>query len=199
MAYAIKCMPRIDGRIKFVLFGAQETMKKEVEKAGYIQTGGHNEMIYNFEKPLKYFLPKGFRFIETEDFSVEKAMECCWKGFGHEVSEGPWDGDAEAGYYEQMSPHATTQYSVAIENEKGEYICYAGMWWTPENRLAYMEPLCTVPEYRRKGLAAAALTELYCRMTTLGATHMTGGGNAFYKRIGFQPGIKWTYWENNEV
>ncbi|MFQ9801749.1 MAG: hypothetical protein ACLR23_25835 [Clostridia bacterium] len=35
------------------------------------------------------------------------------------------------------------------------------MWWTPENKLAYLEPLCTIPEYRNRGLAAAALSEMY--------------------------------------
>lgn len=62
-----------------------------------------------------------------------------------------------------------------------------------------MEPLCTVPEYRRKGLAAAALAELYRRMKPLGATHMTGGDNPFYKAIGYQSCISWTIWEKKNV
>ena len=45
----------------------------------------------------------------------------------------------------------------------------------------YMEPLCTIPEYRHMGLAAAALSENYHRMKALGAIHMTGGSNPFYK------------------
>ena len=61
---------------------------------------------------------------------------------------------------------------MAIADESGEYVCYAGMWWTPENHLAYMEPLCTIPEYRHKGLAAA-LSEMYRRTKALGATYMT--------------------------
>ncbi len=80
-------------------------------------------------------------------------------------------------------------------NEAGDYVCYAGMWWVPENHLAYLEPLCTVPEYRRKGLAAAALSELWQRLKPLGATHMTGGENPFYPKIGYGPGVKWTYWK----
>lgn len=119
---------------------------------------------------------------------------CCWKGFNHE-EEGPWDGDLDVGYHMEASPHATSQYDVAIQNEVGEYVCWAGMWWTPGNHLAYMEPLCTVPEYRHKGLAAAALSEMYKRMKPLGATHMTGGGNPFYKTIGYEPMITWTYWK----
>ena len=45
----------------------------------------------------------------------------------------------------------------------------AGMWWVPEDHLAYMEPLCTVPQHRRKGLASAALTQHYDRKGVLKA------------------------------
>lgn len=83
---------------------------------------------------------------------------------------------------------------LTIADQKGEYACYAGMWWTPENKLAYMEPLCTIPEYRHRGLASAALSELYRRTKVLEATHMTGGGAGFYKAIGYKPAVKWTYW-----
>ena len=36
-----------------------------------------------------------------------------------------------------------------------------------------MEPLCTIPEYRHKGLAAAALSEMYRKTKALGATLYT--------------------------
>ena len=60
--------------------------------------------------------------------TTEKAVECCWKGFNHEETEGPRDGDAESGYHLKMEPHETAQYAVTVENEKGEYVCYADMW-----------------------------------------------------------------------
>ena len=60
------------------------------------------------------------------------------------------------------------------------------MWWVPENHLAYMEPLCTVPEHQHKGLAAAALSHHVRVLGALGAEVMTGGGNEFYKKIGYQ-------------
>jgi hypothetical protein len=46
-------------------------------------------------------------------------------------------------------------------------------------------------------LATAALSEHYRRLKPLGATHMTGGGNAFYEKIGFKPMVHWTFWEKN--
>ena len=39
------------------------------------------------------------------------------------------------------SPHSTHEYDVVIADENGEYVCFAGMWWIPQNELAYMEPL----------------------------------------------------------
>ena len=81
------------------------------------------------------------------------------------------------------------------DRENGEYACFAGMWWIPQNKLAYMEPLCTSPEHRRKGLAAAALTRHYRRMKALGATHMSGGGDPFYEKIGYGKGFHFSFWK----
>ena len=69
------------------------------------------------------------------------------------------------------------------------------MWWVPENKLAYMEPLCTHPDHRNRGLAAAALTQHYRTLKPLGATHMTGGENPFYKKVGYGKGSHWTFWK----
>lgn len=198
IAFADAHMPRIDGHLRFVLFQGQAALMDAARKAGYTQTGSYTDMIYEFDKPLDFPLPEGYHFVEPGKCIIEKIQECCWKGFNHEAEEGPWHGNAEGGYHLCQAPHATMQYPVAIEDETGEYVCYAGMWWTPENHLAYMEPLCTVPTHRHKGLAAAALSELYRRMEPLGATHMTGGANPFYAKIGYKPMITWTFWQNKE-
>lgn len=195
VSYAGAGMPKRDGKNKLVLFEGQTALMEAAKRAGYVRTGGYNEAVFAFGKPLDYPLPEGFRFAEPGELDPAKIAECCWKGFDHEESEGPWDGNYESTLRLIATPHATPSYAVAVENERREYVCFAGMWWTPENHLAYMEPLCTVPQYRRKGLAAAALSEMYRRMKPLGATHMTGGGDPFYGKIGFEPCIGWTFWE----
>ena len=81
---------------------------------------------------------------------------------------------------------AVGRRDVIIADESGEYVCFSGMWWVPENRLAYMEPLCTVPAHQHKGLAAAALSRHDQVLRKLGAEVMTGGGNEFYRKIGYQ-------------
>lgn len=197
--YASSDMPKQNGKNRLVLFEGQAAVMEAAKRAGYVQTGGYNEQVFAFSKPLDYPLPEGFRFVEPGELDPAKIAECCWKGFDHEETEGPWDRNYESALRLIAAPHATPSYAVAIENERQEYVCFAGMWWTPENHLAYMEPLCTVPRYRRRGLASAALSELYRRMELLGATHMTGGGSPFYGRIGFEPCIGWTFWERPDL
>lgn len=191
--HAVKNLADKDGNLRLNIFKGQNAVTESARIAGFGQIDEYKDMIYDFSNPLDYKLPEGFSFVESGKFDTAKMLLCCWKGFDHE-KEGPWDGDLDYGYHLYISPHATPQYPVAIQNEAGDYVCWAGMWWTPQNHLAYMEPLCTVPEYRHKGLAAAALSEMYRRMKPLGATHMTGGGNQFYSTIGYKPMITWTYW-----
>ena len=194
IGHAVEFLTDKDGNLRLNIFKGQNAVTEAAINAGFKQSGEYVDMIYDLGKTLSYELPEGFSFVEPTEIDTAKALICCWKGFDHEA-EGPWDGNVDVGYHLEASPHATKQYDVAIQNEDGEYVCWAGMWWTPDNHLAYMEPLCTVPEYRHKGLAAAALSEMYKRMKPLGATHMTGGGSKFYSSIGYEPMITWTHWE----
>lgn len=196
IAYADTHMPIKGGEIQMVLFGGQDALMGAAGQAGYRQRFERWDMQFDFDGALNYPLPEGFHFVSPNEYEIDRISKCCWKGFDHEQSEGIWDHQYEqSNYLVAAAPHATMDLAAVIADEKGEYACYAGMWWTPENKLAYMEPLCTIPEYRRRGLASAALSELYRRTKALGATHMTGGDNGFYRAIGYQPAVKWTYWK----
>lgn len=194
VTYADEHMSISEGKKQLVIFQGQTAIIDAAQKLGYKKHNEEDDMIYDFDKPLEYGLPAGFRFIPEGTMDLEKISECCWKGFDNEAENGPWNGDASSIYQLYYAPHATMERGVVIENEAGEYVCCAGMWWTPENHLAYMEPLCTVPEYRQLGLASAALSELYRRMKLLGANHMTGGKHPFYERIGYKSKVTWTFW-----
>lgn len=184
-----------DGSVRLQMFEGQSALLRAAERKGYRMTHTYNERLFDLRKPLDYALPEGYRFIAPSCIDTGKLLLCCWKGFNHE-SEGPWDGRIDPGLRTRLAPHATPEYYVIVEHiASGEYVCYAGMWWLPENKLAYMEPLCTVPNHRKKGLAAAALSEMARRMRPLGADWMTGGSNEFYTRIGYERGIQWMTYE----
>lgn len=196
IAYADEHMSIKGEKIQLILFGGQEALIRAAKKLGYDQVSEAWDTQFDFNEALDYPLPEGFHFVEKKDYDMAKGSKCCWKGFNHEQKEGPWTHQHEqTDYLLEVAPHGTPELAVTIADEKDEYVCYAGMWWIPENKLAYMEPLCTIPEYRHRGLASAALSELYRRTKALGATHMTGGTNGFYKKIGYKPAVKWTYWK----
>lgn len=209
--YAVTTMPSFDGNQQFVLFNGQEFLKEAAAKRGYGMVFEYESRVFDFENELNYELPDGYHFVESSDIDVLKLSRLCWYGFDHGDRQvfTDWDKYDDSNDWTPAkshkdcvsefmapSPHSTHEYDVVIADENGEYVCFAGMWWIPQNKLAYMEPLCTSPEHRRRGLAAAALTEHYRRMKALGATHMSGGEDPFYEKIGYGNGYHFSFWKS---
>lgn len=199
--YANRCMPGNDEEKTLVFSPNQKALMEAAQRKGYQQKYVDEQYVIDFETAqLNYPLPEGFHFVDHDKADPVKLAMCTWKGFDHE-DKGPfenWEGEDPGTVWNPQKayenvirnivappPHSTYEYEVIIANENDAYVCYSGMWWVPENKLAYMEPLCTIPEYRHRGLAAAALSEHYRRMKALGAECMTGGGNDFYRKIGY--------------
>ena len=203
--YAINNMPDF-GKLQFMLFNGQEYLMEAVKKRGFKKVFDYEDRIFDFSNELNFELPQGYHFVEPSECDPVKFAKCCWYGFDH-GEKGlfeNWDklddslewtpAKAYKGIINTIlapTPHATPELNVIIADENDEYVCFSGMWWVPENKLAYMEPLCTIPEHRKKGLARAALSKHYHTMKKLGATHMTGGGDAFYEKLGFGKGWHW--------
>ncbi len=199
--YASMHMPGNDEEKALIFRPEQKALMEAAEKSGYRQNFVcENYVIDLGSATLNTPLPDGYHFVDPARVDPVKLAVCTWKGFDHE-DEGafedweaadpgtPWNPQkAYQGIISNLMappPHATYGYDVIIANEQDEYVCYSGMWWVPENKLAYMEPLCTVPAYRGRGLASAALSRHYSKMKELGAECMTGGEDDFYRRIGY--------------
>lgn len=199
--YAMNHFPNAEAEKEFVFAAGQQALIRAAEKRGYHLCAREKEYLLNLEKAeLNFPLPPGFHFVEPAEVDPVKLARCCWKGF-NEWELGPFEHwnvpndspswtphrsylDVESNWM-APSPHATPAYEVIIADEAGEYACYAGMWWVEENKLAYMEPLCTIPSYQHRGLAAAALTRHCQRFRAMGGKYMTGGDNDFYRKIGY--------------
>jgi len=213
--YAQNSFPDLGGERELVIFSGQEALIRAAEKEGYKVSYENADFLFDFRKSgLSYDLPEGFHFVDPLKCDLLKLAKCTWNGFNAEElgpfknwnipdSETPWNPHkAYTGVVSSaVAPplHATHEYNVIIADENEDYVCFSGMWWVPENKLAYMEPLCTVPEYRRRGLAAAALTQHYRRLKVLGAEYMTGGGDDFYRKVGYEEGIHWLHWKKQRM
>lgn len=209
--YAQKHMPGNAEEKTLYFRPQQKALMDAAAKRGYGQRFVNEEWVIDFEKAiLQYPLPEGFHLVDSNLVDPVKLAVCTWKGFDHEdkgafenwEAEDPgtdWNPQkAWQGIIRDVMappPHATYEHNIIIADEKDEYACFSGMWWVKENKLAYMEPLCTIPAYRRRGLAAAALSLHYHRMKELGAECMTGGGNDFYRRIGYNRKVQSYGWK----
>jgi GNAT superfamily N-acetyltransferase len=165
----------------------------EAKKQELLRSRGYQ---LNWQEPIKIFryenafasrqLPEGFRLISGDDPGVDygKLAECFWRGFDHDEVPPPINTDGNVKV--ANAPHYHKCLSRFVIAPSGEYACALGMWLDETNRYAYLEPLATVPKYRRLGLATIALTDSMKKTKELGAKYCFGGGREFYTDIGFE-------------
>ena len=202
IAYAENAYPTFEEPRELILMSGQTALIEEARKRGYTVDYEEPDRYFDFRTGrLDYPLPEGYHFVDAKKSDPLKSAKCLWDGFNSEEfgEFTDWETPKKAGglspheLYQNVlcatvspSPHATYDYTVIIADRNEKYVCFSGMWWVPENRLAYMEPLCTVPSHQHRGLAAAALSRHDSVMRALGAEIMTGGGNEFYTKIGYR-------------
>ncbi|HCO73234.1 MAG: GNAT family N-acetyltransferase [Clostridium sulfidigenes] len=146
---------------------------------------------------------KSIEGISLESINIEKDLykhhELLWKGFNHE-GQAPLDEDIISKQKIMLSaPHLNPLLHVIAKTECGEYIAYSGLWYNEETDYVYVEPVCTIPEYRNNGIARVLLMEALKRAYDLGAkkAYVISDSN-FYKAIGFKQHSHYTfYWYNN--
>ena len=83
-------------------------------------------------------------------------------------------------------------------NQSGENVAYCCLWYNEKTDYAYVEPVCTIPSYRGKGVAKALIYEALNRVKKLGAKQAYVISDMdFYKRLGFENDVHFTfYWKN---
>ncbi len=165
-----------------------------LSKRGYSAVYRENIMTFDYRKGfVDRALPEGFRVISLEDENdVRKIHACLHQGFDH----GPTpDEDIDCRLLMQSGPRFRKDLTTVIVAPDGSYACFAGMWVDPINHYAYLEPLATVPQYRRLGLAHIALTEAMKKTVKEGAKYCYGGSREFYSAMGFETvGVR-VFWE----
>jgi GNAT superfamily N-acetyltransferase len=131
-------------------------------------------------------LPEGFRLLSLQDENdLRKVNRCLWRGFDH-PGEAP-EEDIEGRKKMQSAPNFRKDLTVVVQAPDSNYVVFCGLWYDPAWRVATVEPLATDPDYRRMGLARAAVYEGARRCRALGATQvLVGSGQAFYEAIGFR-------------
>ena len=131
-------------------------------------------------------VPDGFRMKSlAEDNDLRKVDRALWRGFDHEGE--PPEGSIEGRKFMQSAPNFRKELNIVMEAPDVSFVSYCGMWYEPVNRIAYVEPVATDPNCRRRGLGRAAVLEGIRRCGELGATvAYVGAAKPFYLSLGFR-------------
>lgn len=144
----------------------------------------------DLSNPLVYCLPDGYT-MSPQDFAADpwQYQLVIHRGFDNDGTPEKWDAELL-----KRIPHANDALKTfAIANR--EYCAHCGLWYTTGDT-AYVEPVATVPEHRKHGLAKAVVYEACSRAHALGAKRaIVLSDQAFYSRIGFTLSSEVYDWE----
>jgi GNAT superfamily N-acetyltransferase len=131
-------------------------------------------------------VPPGFRVTDLEqDDDLPGLNRLLHRGFDHPGEPDP--ADLAGRRRMQSAPNYRKDLNVVVKAPNGQLVALCGMWFEPVNRFAYVEPVCTDPDYRRMGLGRAAVLEGVRRCARLGATVAYCAVLPFYLSMGFRP------------
>ncbi|MBR6524688.1 MAG: GNAT family N-acetyltransferase [Clostridia bacterium] len=112
------------------------------------------------------------------------------QGFEDDSEMVPWPDSV----FDPPPPHFDTALKVFAIRD-GKYCAHAGVWYT-SGETCYVEPVATLPECRRKGLARACLVEGMRRAKEMGAKRaIVLSGDPFYRSTGFVESSFYQDWE----
>ncbi len=197
LAFAKQSLVGVNG-LRVIIDNNNRELQRAAITAGFIPTNEQEHTAQlDISDSLSYQLPEGYRIVSMADgWDFEKYNEVMWRGFDH---EGPVPNDPEAiriGKEMLSSPCVDPQIILAITAPNGDYVAHCGMWYTPGDNYALVEPVATDPAYRMKGLGKAVVLEAVKRCGKLGAKiALVGSPQQFYYNIGFYPISTGSWWE----
>jgi len=198
LAYAEETLPAVkDGsKVLTILINDRDREFQEMAaKRGYRkleidtvnQAGFEAMMRFVISKPFPAIrLPDGFQLMSLDDDNdLRKLSRVLWRGFDH--GDNPPDDGLEERRFMQSAPNYNKGLNIVVKAPNGDFASYSGTWYEPVNRIAYVEPVATDPDYRRMGLASAAVLEGVRRCGLLGAAAAyVGSSRPLYLSLGFK-------------
>ena len=143
-------------------------------------------MELSLDRDFSSKLPEGLQLREMDQIADRDALEWLfWQGFGH--------GDDREAFERSLDhiPHVRRHFNktlcLSASDPSGEPVSHCSLWFHKDTDYAYVEPVCTIPGYRGKGIAAALLSEALNRAKALGAKKAYVISDLpFYEKLGFE-------------
>ncbi len=159
-------------------------------------------MRLDLDKELPVDLPDGFHLTELDPVKESIAFQwLLWQGFDHGTDKAEFERDGDIfSEIPEFRKHFDPTISIAAKAGDGEYVSYCCLWYSDKTNYAYVEPVCTVPSFRKKGVAKAVIYEALNRARSLGVKKAyVLSDMTFYEKLGFSKDKHFTFfWKRGE-
>ena len=144
-----------------------------------------SELYLEQEFPVK--LTKGFSFKRGDEVTNYDKGKAHAKAFGY-YEETVYRERSPMGYQAMSAtPDYRPDLDIYVLSPDHEIAAFATMWYDQRNRIGILEPVGTIPQYRRMGLGRASIMQLANQVKREGGIKVyVGSGEDFYRRLGFQ-------------
>lgn len=183
--------------VRVLVDDADVELQRLARSRGLVATQhGDEATVLELDGGLAYPLPAGYR-VQGLDQGVDlgRLERLMHRGFGQ---DGEPAATPEALAWRERavsSPSQDPSLSVLVVADDGTYAAYCGTWWHEGDHAAVVEPVCTDPDHRRRGLGRAAVLEAVRRCAARGAPRaQVGSHQQFYYALGFAPRVTATWW-----
>jgi predicted N-acetyltransferase YhbS len=173
------------------------TLVTALERRGYTCHPAHHEpsaCLTGIDRLPPVTAPPGteLRTLADGDDLVQ-VHRVLWRGFGHN-GDPPPEG-VEDRRVMHAAPNFRPELHVVTVAPDGTFTAFCGVWLVAEHRLAYVEPVATDPDHRRKGHGRAVVLEALRRAGQAGAElAWVGSDQPFYLSLGFEPRFDAPLW-----
>ena len=198
--YAIKNLDN-NGELKIILPDGDFDYQRIAIQKNFIPTTNKSSIALIDGGNHSYILPNGYHIIDFSDkcFDVERYYNAIWRGFNNQRPKNEHELEFDRNREGFDAPHIDLSLRILIVAPNGDYASHCGMWHIPGSDYSYVEPVFTLPEYRKIGLGKAAVLEGVNRCASNGATKSyVLSSQQFYYNIGFYPVQNETWWTHRK-
>ena len=199
--FAVKNLS-LNGEIRITLPDGDLNYQQAAIQRGFIPTAEKFSTARIDIKENAYYLPKDYLIMGCGDsnFDVDKYYDAIWKGFDNERERNESEMESVKNREGFDKPYLDLNIRIMVVAPNGDYAAHCGMWCIPGSGYAYVEPVFTLPQYRKKGLGKAAVLEGVTRCGKLGAKQAyVLSSQQFYYNIGFYPFLNETWWVQKHI
>ena len=190
-----------DGKLRITLPDGDLAYQQAAVQKGFVAGKEKSEVARIDAGDLPYALPDGFEIMSfaSPAFDTDKYYDAIWRGFDNKRERNALEMESMKTREGFNAPHLDLNLRILVVAPNGDYASHCGMWHLPGSEYAYVEPVFTLPEYRKMGLGKAAVLEGVARCGKRGAKYaLVGSSQQFYYNIGCYPFYNETWWHKRQ-